>query len=395
MDQANVSESMELSESMIIEGFAVNDYVLIVLYIPVFIAALIANVTVIAIVLKNRYMRRINNYFLVNLSVADLLVTLVCMPNAVWRAHTSIYDFGRYTCKISAYIECVSVGSSIFTITTMAMYRYLAITRPLYHGIYTYRSLNRCSTTLIITCLWFMSLVAFSPILWVYDVNVVNRNLTENVTINMCGEDWTKGPIPQRSMGILWFIFVFAIPGIIIIGAYSKMGQTLCSDTPLFDDECTYSYQRIKLLRSRKKVACILLLLAVVFAICWLPKHITNLIDDTVDSEPSEENFDQNLRQSREEVQLALDYKLKQIKIKRYLLLLGHLNSALNPIIYCMLSKKFRNYISKMFCGTPVQKEVTKATLIKLNTFRRQPNNLKTSTQTNDASNGVKTLSPP
>ncbi|KAJ8974575.1 hypothetical protein NQ317_001725 [Molorchus minor] len=48
----------------------------------------------------------VTNYFLVNLSVADLLVTLVCMPNAAWRAYTTIYNFGEVTCKISAYLQC-------------------------------------------------------------------------------------------------------------------------------------------------------------------------------------------------------------------------------------------------------------------------------------------------
>lgn len=83
--------------------------------------------------------------------------------------------------------------------------------------------------------------------------------------------------------------------------------------------------QRIGVIKARKRVACILLLLAFVFAGCWLPYHIDNLMLD-LGSPPTSGD------------------------IKRYMLLLGHVNSALNPIIYCALSKKFRSSIRNLFC---------------------------------------------
>lgn len=80
-------------------------------------------------------------------------------------------------------------------------------------------------------------------------------------------------------------------------------------------------------MRSRRRVACILLLLAIVFAVCWLPYHIMNLVV--------------NLN----------DYEYETAT--SYLLLLGHTNSALNPIIYCVLSKKFRSSTAKLLnCDT-------------------------------------------
>lgn len=47
----------------------------------------------------------VTNYFLVNLSVADLLVTLVCMPMAIWNAYTMLWNFGELTCKIVKYLQ--------------------------------------------------------------------------------------------------------------------------------------------------------------------------------------------------------------------------------------------------------------------------------------------------
>ncbi|KAH0813197.1 hypothetical protein GEV33_009594 [Tenebrio molitor] len=271
----------------------------------------------------------VTNYFLVNLSIADLFVALVCMPNAAYAAYTSVYSFGEYACKISAYLQCVSVASSIFTITAMAVDRYLAITRPF--GFF-YRCFNKRTTTIIILLMWILSLALFMPVLLVTGtskleyIEVQNKSLYINV--HFCGEHWEKSSMSpvQQALGITWFIFMFVLPGLIILFAYSMMSRTLCSGVPPFDnnDGVTCMQQRNRLMRSRKRVACILLLLAFIFAGCWLPYHVVNLLGDVGND----------------------NYK----ELTMYLLLLGHANSALNPVIYCALSRRFRNSIKDLIC---------------------------------------------
>lgn len=46
----------------------------------IFITALIGNILVICVVLRNPGMRNVTNVFIVNLAVADILVTIFCMP---------------------------------------------------------------------------------------------------------------------------------------------------------------------------------------------------------------------------------------------------------------------------------------------------------------------------
>ncbi|XP_068894000.1 orexin receptor type 2-like isoform X3 [Tenebrio molitor] len=313
----------------IYEKLLVKNFLVIGLYVPVFITALLANVLVVWVVIKEQYMRSVTNYFLVNLSIADLFVALVCMPNAAYAAYTSVYSFGEYACKISAYLQCVSVASSIFTITAMAVDRYLAITRPF--GFF-YRCFNKRTTTIIILLMWILSLALFMPVLLVTGtskleyIEVQNKSLYINV--HFCGEHWEKSSMSpvQQALGITWFIFMFVLPGLIILFAYSMMSRTLCSGVPPFDnnDGVTCMQQRNRLMRSRKRVACILLLLAFIFAGCWLPYHVVNLLGDVGND----------------------NYK----ELTMYLLLLGHANSALNPVIYCALSRRFRNSIKDLIC---------------------------------------------
>lgn len=111
-----------ITEDGIYEMLKRREYITIVLYFIVFFAALVANLILIIIVVKDRYMQKyvvldiqghtlilycfsVTNYFLVNLSVADLLVTIICMPNAAWRAYTDAYTFGEESCKIIAYLQ--------------------------------------------------------------------------------------------------------------------------------------------------------------------------------------------------------------------------------------------------------------------------------------------------
>ncbi|CAG7732486.1 unnamed protein product [Allacma fusca] len=51
------------------------------------------------------FLNGVTNYFLVNLSVADLLVTLLCMPMAVGKAVTSLWLYGEIMCKLTHYLQ--------------------------------------------------------------------------------------------------------------------------------------------------------------------------------------------------------------------------------------------------------------------------------------------------
>lgn len=51
------------------------------------------------------YVSSVTNYFLVNLSISDLLVTLLCMPMAVGQATYSLWVYGDFMCKLTNYLQ--------------------------------------------------------------------------------------------------------------------------------------------------------------------------------------------------------------------------------------------------------------------------------------------------
>ena len=47
----------------------------------------------------------VTNYFLVNLSIADLLVTLICMPMAVGQNVSKLWIYGEVMCMLTTYFQ--------------------------------------------------------------------------------------------------------------------------------------------------------------------------------------------------------------------------------------------------------------------------------------------------
>ncbi|XP_029048023.2 neuropeptide FF receptor 1-like [Osmia bicornis bicornis] len=328
-----------------------TNYLLIILYVPVIALAVTANTLVIAVVFKYHYMRSVTNYFVVNLSVADLLVTTICMPVAVSQAISIVWIHGEVMCKLSSYLQGVAVAASVFTITAMSIDRYLAIRSPMAFR----RVFNRKSTIFVIVALWLVALIIFAPVLRAmtlqspgmelsnitfYGSWTMSRNFTEDISrvsqrppaFYICSEDFKPLGIRAHLFGAVCFVLVYAIPGFVVILSYSMMGRTLCSRKPPFDcdsvEGSASSQQSFRLVRERRRIAWILLLLAVLFALCWLPYNVLMLLIDLG----------------------AIGEGTVTTNALSYCLFLGHANSALNPIVYCFMTRNFRRSVVEIVC---------------------------------------------
>jgi hypothetical protein len=98
----------------------------------IFVIGIIANLLVIAVfILKNEF-RQFTNYFFVNLSIADILIVLICIPVAISDLLSpDEWIWGHLYCQIYHFIEYCVTSVSSFTIITISFERYYAITKPL------------------------------------------------------------------------------------------------------------------------------------------------------------------------------------------------------------------------------------------------------------------------
>lgn len=92
----------------------------IIIFSILFLVAVGGNTIVIYIVSTNREMKSVTNYFLVNLSLAD---TMVSTLNGVFNLISmliSYWPFGNFYCKISNFISILVISASVFTLTAIS-----------------------------------------------------------------------------------------------------------------------------------------------------------------------------------------------------------------------------------------------------------------------------------
>ncbi|XP_071169342.1 QRFP-like peptide receptor [Mytilus edulis] len=296
--------------------FQEESIVLTALYVPVFLLGFLGNFIVIILVLTNQQLRNSTNLYLCNMAAADLFVSLICVPMAVGHALYRVWIYGEFMCKVTAYLQGVTVAASIFTISTLSVDRFLAIRHPM---IFRRVSNTRAATRIIIV-IWIVSIVIMAPLLIVKKVNTLH--LFEE-PIHFCHEIWPH-ITHRQAYDICLFLFVYVIPGIVIFIAYSLIGNKLWTEDKNLqrtESETSKGIGR-HVMSGRKRVAKMLIALAVLFAVCWLPYYV---------------------------VSLYLDFTTEGVKnfllVLPFTILLGHSNSAFNPILYFYSSQSFRKYL--------------------------------------------------
>lgn len=103
-----------------------------ILYIPIFLFAVIGNGSVCYIVRTTARMHTVTNYFIVNLAIGDLLMALFCIPPSFISIFLLGYwPFGVVLCHLVNYSQAVSILVSAYTLVAISIDRYIAIMWPL------------------------------------------------------------------------------------------------------------------------------------------------------------------------------------------------------------------------------------------------------------------------
>lgn len=129
------------------------------MYGAVFIVAFLGNALVCYVVNHTPRMKTVTNYFIVNLAVGDILMTVFCVPfSFVSMLILRYWPFGEVMCKIVNYSQAVSVLVSAYTLLAISIDRYMAIMRPLKPRI------DKPAAKLVVACVWIGAMATAAPI---------------------------------------------------------------------------------------------------------------------------------------------------------------------------------------------------------------------------------------
>ncbi|XP_032241382.1 QRFP-like peptide receptor [Nematostella vectensis] len=163
----------------------------IVVCFLIILTALVGNVLIIVVVCRNANMRKTINYFIVNMAVSDLAVSLFVLPRVISENITS-YEFlpewrvsgaaGEVLCKLVYFISDLSPAVSILSLVCITLDRFCAVVFPMKRTLIT----SRVRLVLIVFT-WLFSAAFFSPSF--YTMRLVGISGLDSV---YCRMRWSK-----------------------------------------------------------------------------------------------------------------------------------------------------------------------------------------------------------
>ena len=128
MNSSNVSDS--LSSSFSSQNTVFRTFKLF-LYAVIFMVSVTGNALVCIIIVRHRRMRTVTNYFTLNLAVADLAVTCICIPFDIpVQENDYRRPYGGFLCRTLYPLQTMAMFASIFTLTAASLNRFCAIVYP-------------------------------------------------------------------------------------------------------------------------------------------------------------------------------------------------------------------------------------------------------------------------
>ncbi|KAM4594893.1 tachykinin receptor 3a [Fundulus diaphanus] len=286
-----------------------------VAYSSVLAVAVFGNLIVIWIILAHKRMRTVTNYFLLNLAFSDAsMAAFNTLINFIYAAHGDWY-FGEPYCKFHNFFPVTSVFASIYSMTAIAVDRYMAIIHPLKPR------LSAKVTMGVIVSIWSLAVVLAFPLCY-FSTTLARPHRT------ICYVAWPRKADDRVMYHIIVTALVYVLPLVVMGITYAIVGVTLWGGEIPGDSSDNYHGQ----LRAKRKVVKMMIIVVVTFALCWLPYHVYFIAT----------GLNERLRKWKYIQQVYLT-----------VLWLAMSSTMYNPIIYCCLNSRFRAGFKRVFRWCP------------------------------------------
>uniref|UniRef100_A0A3Q3WWD5 G-protein coupled receptors family 1 profile domain-containing protein n=1 Tax=Mola mola TaxID=94237 RepID=A0A3Q3WWD5_MOLML len=286
-------------------------------YSCIVLVSVVGNVTVIWIIMAHKRMRTVTNYFLLNLAFAEASMSAFnTVVNFTYAVHNEWY-FGLIYCRFHNFFPIAAVFASIYSMTAIALDRYMAIIHPLQ------QRMSSTETKVVVGVIWVLALLLAFP---QYYYSTTDQ-LPDRV---VCYIDWPENAVCdfKKIYYVCVAILLYFLPLLVMGCAYLVVGLTLWAGEIPGDSSDRYKEQ----LMAKRKVVKMMIVVVCTFAICWLPYHIYFLLHQFF-PDMFEEKFIQ-------QVYLAIMW-------------LAMSSTMYNPIIYCCLNDRFRAGFKQAFHFCP------------------------------------------
>uniref|UniRef100_A0A8C4S391 Thyrotropin-releasing hormone receptor n=1 Tax=Erpetoichthys calabaricus TaxID=27687 RepID=A0A8C4S391_ERPCA len=277
---------------------------------------IIGNIMVVLVVLTTRHMRTPTNCYLVSLAVADLMVLVAAgLPN-VSESLAGTWIYGHAGCLGITYFQYLGINVSSCSITAFTVERYIAICHPM--RAQTVCTVSRAKR--IIAFVWVVTSVYC--MLWFFLVDI---NINKNMNVE-CGYKVSRDLyLPIYLIDFAIFYVTPLLGAIVLYGLIARI--LFLGPIPNRADTNTterWKDKSVKEKTARRHVTKMLAVVVILFALLWMPYRTLVLVNSFI-----------------EKPYLNAWFLL-------FCRLCIYTNSAINPVVYNLMSQKFRFAFKKL-----------------------------------------------
>ncbi|XP_054455729.1 mu-type opioid receptor [Anoplopoma fimbria] len=318
--------------------------VITALYSIVCVVGLVGNVLVMYIIVRYTKMKTATNIYIFNLALADALVTST-LPFQSVNYLMGTWPFGDILCKMVVSIDYYNMFTSIFTLTTMSIDRYVAVCHPV--KALDFRTPRNAK--IVNVCNWILSSAIGLPVM-VMASTAPSSTLDCKLIFPHPSWYW------ETLLKICVFIFAFIMPVLIITVCYGLMILRLKSVRMLSGSQ--------EKDRNLRRITRMVLVVVAVFIVCWTPIHILVIITALIN----------------------IPNSTLQTITWHFCIALGYTNSSLNPVLYGYLDENFKRCFREFCTPSPSVLEMQNSSRTGV-TSRKLPQREHNSANTGDRSN--------
>ncbi|XP_020289246.1 G-protein coupled receptor moody isoform X2 [Pseudomyrmex gracilis] len=280
--------------------------------IVIMIVGVVGNLLTIVALCKYPKVRNVAAAFIISLCIADFVFCLLVLPFDSIRFINASWADVRFFCVIVPFLRYGNVGVSLLSVAAITINRYIMIA---HHAIYNKVYRKYWIAAMILFC-WFFSYGILIPTLlsawgkFAYDSNLETCSIVKD----------RHG----RTAKTFLFIMGFLIPCVVIVGCYARIFWVVHKSESRMRKHAAPTIKsphapgrdirEIKQKRSEWRITKMVLAIFLSFLACYLPITIVKVADTEV--------------------------RCPECHVLGYLLL--YFASCVNPIIYVIMNKQYR-----------------------------------------------------
>ncbi|XP_018970396.1 P2Y purinoceptor 4-like [Cyprinus carpio] len=255
-----------------------------------------------------------NTVYMFHLALSDTLYVLSLPMLIYYYANRSHWPFGVFLCKIVRFLFYSNLYCSILFLTCISVHRYLGICHPIRAMIL----IKPRHAHMVCGFVWTAVVACLVPTL--IFVSTSQRG-NDTLCHDTSRPDEFHNYVTYNSVVM---VLLFILPFLVIMVCYCLMARALCQPRKGLSQSQQSS--------SRKKSVKLIIVVLVVFAICFVPFHITRSLYYAY------RILDADCR--------SLDIVNFAYKITRPL---ASMNSCLDPMLYFLAGDLYRSKLLRMF----------------------------------------------